>query len=103
MIWTGPHGPGPDTRHRDLARILPASDREWLARMADVLPWGWVIPGMAVPARGDVVCDPRLPGGCRLIVAPTGPSGAASAYARGGYVAPVPRPSRPSPTVGVRW
>lgn len=60
--------------HERLARLLPAADREWLARMADVLPWGWVVPGMATPRRGGVVGDSTYPGGIRLVVPPAGPS-----------------------------
>lgn len=61
--------------HEHLARLLPSSDREWLARMADVLPWGWVVPGMATPRRGGVVGDSSYPGGIRLVVPPAGPAG----------------------------
>lgn len=66
--------------HERLARLLPAADRAWLARMADVLPWGWVVPGMATPARGGVVGDSGYPGGIRLVVPPRGPAGASGAH-----------------------
>lgn len=72
--------------HERLAALLPAGDRAWLARMADVLPWGWVVPGMATPRRGGVVADSRYPGGIRLVVPPSGPAGQSRAYAPGGIV-----------------
>lgn len=68
--------------HERLAALLPAADRQWLARMADVLPWGWVVSGMAEPRRGGVVGDPDYPTGVRLVVAPPGPAGASSANRR---------------------
>jgi hypothetical protein len=77
-------------QHQDLVRLLPADDREWLARMADVLPWGWVVSGMALPARAGVVVDRTYPGGVRVVCPPAGSAGQSPA-----------RPSRPSPTVGV--
>lgn len=77
--------------HDALARTLSAEQREWLARMADVLPPGWVVQGMATPPRGGVVCDSAYPTGLRLVVAPSGPGSASMGW----------RPTRPSPTVGV--
>lgn len=65
--------------HERLAALLPAGDREWLARMADVLPWGTVVPGMAIPARGGVVADSGYLAGIRLVVPPRGPGGQARA------------------------
>lgn len=82
--------------HRRLAELLPAEDREWLARAADVLPWGWVVNGMATPPGGGVVGDDRYPGGIRVVVPPAGRAGI---YAKGGPILrPAPRsnPGRPS-------
>lgn len=70
--------------HESLAAVLPRADREWLARMADVLPFGWVVHGMATPRRGGIVHDPSRPSGLRLVVPPAGP----------GAVRPPARPSR---------
>jgi hypothetical protein len=71
--------PQPEAEHDRLAHLLTSTDRTWLARMADVLPWGWVIPGMATPRRGGVVGDSGYPGGIRLVVPPAGPAGQARA------------------------
>jgi hypothetical protein len=65
--------------HDRIAGLLTADQRAWLARMADVLPPGWVVSGMATPLRGGVVCDSMFPGGVRLVVPPAGPSGQARA------------------------
>ena len=55
-----PRPPGPDawapdraadTEHAATCRTLTEDDRAWLARMADVLPPGWVVDGL--PPRGD--------------------------------------------------
>lgn len=70
--------PEAEAQHDHLAAVLPRADREWLARMADVLPWGWVVTGMATPRRGGIVGDSGYPGGVRLVVPPAGPSGVAS-------------------------
>lgn len=62
--------------HERLAALLPASDREWLRRMADVLEPGAVVAGMALRAREGVVPSG---GGVRLVRAPAGPAGVGSA------------------------
>lgn len=78
MIWTGPHA-NPTAEHDRLSHLLHQEDRVWLRRMADVLPWGWVVNGMDVPRRGAVVASGGYPGGVRLIVAPEGPGAASRA------------------------
>jgi hypothetical protein len=75
--WSG-HYAGV-SEHEALAAVLSAEQRAWLADMADVLPPGWVIPGMATPARGGVVPDSSYPGRARLVVAPPGPGGCSPA------------------------
>lgn len=77
--WDGmPRHPGLE-QHERLAAELRPEDRAWLARMADVLEPGVVVPGMAVPARGGVVTDARWPGGLRVVVPPSGGAGQARA------------------------
>lgn len=62
--------------HDALAAVLPPADREWLRRMADVLPAGAVVHGMAEHRREGVVVDR---GRLRLVRAPKGPAGQARA------------------------
>jgi hypothetical protein len=65
--------------HERLSAALRPADRDWLHRMADVLPPGWVIRGMAVWAPSGVVPDSSYPTGLRVVTPPPGPAGQARA------------------------